>query len=109
MYFFKQNGKQILDLTGDVVITHNDEPIKARTKSAGPSAIKNHVFIKLHNASFFKKVFYTFYLATYVWRKNQELTADKTNLNKPLIKNPNNCQCFDDQGRPLNDCHNCPR
>lgn len=113
MYFYKKNGKQFLDLTGDLFLTHNDNPVKTRGKSAAPNAIKNSTYIQLHNVGFFRKVFIMFYVAVWIWRPSLELTPEKTALNKPYIKtnndDPNNCQCEDENGKPLNDCDNCPR
>ena len=83
MYFYKENGKQILDLKGTLIISHNSDLAKSRTSSAAPSKILNSQYVKLYGAGFFRKVFMSFYLFFYVWRKHEELTVDKTAFNKP--------------------------
>ena len=37
----KQKGKQRLDVRGDLLLTHNAGLVKARIKSAAPSAVRN--------------------------------------------------------------------
>jgi hypothetical protein len=36
------------------------------------------------------------------------LAKHKVDEQKPSL-NPNDCQCLDDNGKPLNQCHECPR
>jgi hypothetical protein len=83
MYFYKSKGKQILDLTGDIVLTHNSDPLKTRAKSCAPAAIRGGQYIKLHNVGFWRRVYIMIYVAAWVWRSSLELTEDKTALNKP--------------------------
>ena len=45
MYFFKKNGRQYVDCTGDLILTHNDAAIKARSKSAGPHKALNARYV----------------------------------------------------------------
>lgn len=101
MYFYKKKGKQYLDLTGDVVITHNSDPLKTRSKSAAPAGISGGRYISLQKLNFFRKVYVMFWLAAFVWRSSQELTASKTGLKKPV----ENCKdCDNPQSRAECDC-----
>lgn len=86
MYFFKKKGKQYLDLTGDLVITHNTDPLKTRSKSAAPAGIRGGRYIALHGKGFFRKVFIMFWVAAFVWRSDAELIPEKTALNEPFRK-----------------------
>lgn len=45
MYFYKQKGKQVLDLRGDLILTHNDNLVTGRIKSAAPAAVRNGKYI----------------------------------------------------------------
>lgn len=45
MYFFKKQGRQYLDLTGNLILSHNDKLIKARVSSAAPHKALNAKFI----------------------------------------------------------------
>lgn len=46
MYFYKQKGRQILDLRGDLILTHNDALVKGRVKSAAPAGVRNAFYIE---------------------------------------------------------------
>jgi len=76
MYFYKSQGKQILDLRGDLVLTHNDALVKGRVKSAAPSGVKNSKYILLSGLSFVRKVKATFHAIRFIWGENQALTKE---------------------------------
>lgn len=88
MYFYLKKGKQCLDLTGTLIISFNDELVKARSKSAAPTTIKApDGYIKnVGKAGFFKRIAITLHIIAFVWGRDKELTEDKTNLNKPFVK-----------------------
>lgn len=46
MYFYKQKGRQICDMRGDLVLTHNDALVKGRVKSAAPAAVRNATYVE---------------------------------------------------------------
>lgn len=78
MYFYKEKGKQILDLRGDLVLTHNDGLVKGRVKSAAPSSVKNAKYIQdIARMGFFRKVRATLHVIGFIWGKSQALTMDK--------------------------------
>lgn len=88
MYFFFKNKKQYLDLTGDLILSHNDQLVKARTKSAGPVKVLNAKFvINAGKLTFWGKWKATKIALSFIWGKPNPLTAENTNLNKPVVKN----------------------
>lgn len=46
MYFYKLKGRQILDMRGDLVLTHNDALVKGRVKSAAPAGVRNALYVE---------------------------------------------------------------
>lgn len=45
MHFYKNHGKQILNMKGDLIVTHNKDVVSALSKSAGPSQVLNARFL----------------------------------------------------------------
>lgn len=77
MYFHKLGGKQAVDFRGDLILSHNDELIKARSKSSAPRAAKNAKYIlDIPNLGFFKKLRATWAAFTFIWGPSQALTAE---------------------------------
>ena len=84
MYFYKKGGKQILDLRGDLILTHNDGLVKTRVKSAAPAKVTNVKYIaKISAMSFARKVEATFAAIGFIWGKSQALTK-KIKENKQI-------------------------
>lgn len=81
MYFYLDNGKQVLDLKGDLILSFNDELVKTRVPSAGPKQIKApDGYVKnIGKAGFFKRIGITFRIIGFVWGKNKELKREDTN------------------------------
>lgn len=110
MYFFKEGGKQVLDLTGNLILSFNDSLVKARAPSAAPDAVKNRKSIMINELGFYRKIKATFIVIGFIWGKDQALREHDTRLNKPYVKppvdyiDPNACQCG-----PGHDCGDCPR
>lgn len=73
MYFYKAKGKQVLDLRGDMVVSHNDALVKARCKSAGPSKVCNAKFVLLGKGKFVGRVIATYHVLRYIWGRRQPL------------------------------------
>lgn len=75
MYFFKEGGKQVLDLRGDLVISHNDGLVKCRSKSAAPASVKNAKYIlNIKKAwGFWYRVRATFAVIRFIWGRNEAL------------------------------------
>jgi len=88
MYFFKENGKQVLDLTGNLILSFNDSLVKARTKSAAPDAVKNRKSIMINELDIYRKIKATFIVIGFIWSKDQALVERDTRLNKPYVKPP---------------------
>lgn len=45
MYFYLQKGRQVLDLRGDLVLSHNSDLCIGRIKSAAPASVRNAKYI----------------------------------------------------------------
>lgn len=87
MYFFLEKGKQILDLKGNLILSHNDELVKSRVSSASPKAIRNPLYIlNIKSMNFFRKLQTTYVVIHFVWGRNQALKPEQTPLNKPVRK-----------------------
>jgi len=81
MYFYKHKGKQeVLDLRGDLVLTHNDALVKGRVKSAAPAGVQNAKYILIADLGFVRKVKATFHAIGFIWGENQALDADKEGI-----------------------------
>jgi hypothetical protein len=80
MYFYRQDGKQILDLRGDLILTHNDDLVKARVKSAAPRAVRNPKYILISALSFVGKIKATIHAARFIFGASEALDADKEGL-----------------------------
>ena len=78
MYFHKKQGKQVLDLRGDLVLTHNKSLVKSRCKSAAPASVKNAQYVQdITRMRFFHKVIATFNVIGFIWGESQEFKADE--------------------------------
>ena len=87
MYFFLNKGKQYLDLTGDLVLSQNDQLVKARSKSAAPVKVLNAKFVvNAGKLNFRGKLKATILVLRFVWGKPAPLLPEDTNLNKPHLK-----------------------
>lgn len=80
MYFYKDKGKQVLDLRGDLILTHNDALVKGRVKSAAPAGVRNAKYIILAGMGFLRKIKATFHAIGFIWGENQALDPDKEGL-----------------------------
>lgn len=69
MYFYKENGKQHLDLKGDLIISHNDKLVKTRVPSAAPTSVKSPdgFILNLGKLGFFNKIRATWNIIKFVW------------------------------------------
>lgn len=77
MYYFKKGGKQILDLRGDLVLTHNDALVKGRIKSAAPASVRNAKYVQgIASMGPIRKVKTTLAAIRFIWGKSQALTKD---------------------------------
>ena len=86
MYFFKEIGKQVLDLTGNLILSFNDSLVKCRAPSAAPDAIKNRKSIMINELGTYRKIKATFIVIGFIWGKDQQLKPGDTALNKPYVK-----------------------
>ena len=67
MHFFKKKGKLQLDLTGNLILSHNKEFISAQVSSAGPRRAKNAKYIMLRGAKFRQRMRATHHALAFIW------------------------------------------
>ena len=78
MYFYKKNGKQYLDMRGDLVLSHNNALIKKRTPSAGPyKAVNGRSALNIKRLSFVQKIKLSLIVIGFIWGRDQELKNPK--------------------------------
>jgi len=84
MYFFLKSKKQYLDLTGNLILSHNDRLVKARTQSAGPTKVLNAKYVvNAGDLNFRGKLKATKLALGFIWGKPNPLIAEDTNLREP--------------------------
>jgi hypothetical protein len=71
MHFYKKKGKIQLDLTGNLVLSHNKEFISAQVSSAGPRRAANASYIMLRGAKFRQRVKATAHALAFIWGKGK--------------------------------------
>ncbi|MAL49643.1 MAG: hypothetical protein CMH18_07780 [Methylophaga sp.] len=77
MYFYKQKGRQVLDLRGDLVLSHNDALVKGRVKSAAPSAVRNSLYVhSIPALGFWRKLRVTFAAIRFIWGRSRALKVE---------------------------------
>ncbi len=78
MYFYKIKGGQHLDLSGNLILSHNDTLIKARVSSAAPKGVKHAKYVlNVSKLSFWKKVSVIFSVIRFVWGPSTALMGRK--------------------------------
>lgn len=74
MHFYKKNGKQLLNMRGDIVLTHNKDVLSAFPKSAGPKRVSNVRFIpNVSKLGFFAKLKAIFIVVCFVFGRDKSL------------------------------------
>jgi len=77
MYFYKHKGKQILDLRGDLILTHNNALVKGRIKSAAPAGVTNAKYIQdIPAMNPFRKFRATLAAIRFIWGKSEALSIE---------------------------------
>ena len=84
MYFFKKQGKQYLDLTGNLILSKNDQLIKTRSTSAAPHKALNGTYIcNAGDLNFIGKLKATVLAMRFIWGQGwQPLRPEDTDLIK---------------------------
>ncbi len=72
MHFYKEKGKQVLDLRGDFILSKRDELVT----SVAPSAAPRHVYFaryipRIHKLGFTGKLRATGQAIAFIWAKGQ--------------------------------------
>ena len=77
MYFYESKGKQVLDMRGDSVLTHNSGLVKGRVKPAAPAGAHHATCAAgLTELGLRAKIKVTWMALRFIWaRKSQELTS----------------------------------
>jgi len=101
MYFYKKDGKQCLDLKGDLILSFNDELIKSRVKSAGPKTVKapHGYILNLGKAKFFRRIFVTLQVIVFIWGTDKQLKREDTNYRESHRANVVNIHDRGGEGR----------
>lgn len=95
MYFFRKKGKQYLDLTGNLILSYNDQLVKARSASVGPKKVLNAQFIlNTGKLTFWGRIRATRVAMRFIWGKSAPLLEVDTNLNKPIVINKKTTPCI---------------
>jgi hypothetical protein len=77
MYFYKLKGRQMLDLRGDLVLTHNDALVKGRVKSAAPSGVRNARYVEgIPALVFLDKLKATWVALRFIWGRSRALKPE---------------------------------
>ena len=80
MYFFKKEGRQYLDLTGNLILSHNDQLVKARVKSAAPTKVLNAQYaVNVKQLNFRNKLKLIWMIYKFIFGPSQALTSQITN------------------------------
>jgi hypothetical protein len=79
MYFYNESGKkQIVDFTGDFILTHNTGLLTARFPSAAPKGAKNARYIVgVHSLSFIGKCKAVYASIRFIWGPNTSLAPEQ--------------------------------
>ena len=105
MYFFFKQKKQYLDLTGNLILNHNDNLVKARIKSAAPSKINNATFVELSGLNPIWKIKATFAAIGFIWGKNKALKQEDTDYRESHRANQANS--INDDRDETKSAHTC--
>ena len=81
MYFFRKKGKQILDLRGDLVLTHNASLVMSRVKSNGPRIARNARYVLLRSLGFFGKIKASYHAIRFIWGPDTSITLEELESN----------------------------
>lgn len=85
MYFFKKSGRQYLDLTGNLILSHNDKLVKARSTSASPTKVLNAKFVvNAGDLNLRGKLKATILALRFIWGKPEPLTVADTDFKAPF-------------------------
>ena len=80
MYFYRLKGRQILDLRGNLILTHNDELVKARVKSAAPAGVRNTKYIIINGPGFVGRLKTTMHAIRFIWGPSEALDIENEDL-----------------------------
>ena len=80
MYYYRKAGKQIVDLRGNLILSHNSDLVKCRVKSSAPGGVQNPKYIMVSKLGFISKIKATYYATRFIWGKSEALNSNKEGL-----------------------------
>lgn len=86
MYCYLKNKKLHIDLTGNLVLSHNDAFIKARVSSAAPRVKNGKSIFDISNLNWFLKIRVTIAAIKFIWGPSTALTVESIQALKPFEK-----------------------
>lgn len=85
MYFFVKKGKQFLDLRGNLILSHNNNPVSARSKRSAPRYVKNSKFVYgIPHFSFIRKIRTSWLAVRFIWGKSRAIDCGLINKENGL-------------------------
>lgn len=79
MYFYLQKGRQVLDMRGDLVLTHTPALVVGRVKSAAPSSVRNAKYIAaIPSMGVLRKLRASWAALCFIWGLSQALSEEPT-------------------------------
>ena len=68
MHFYMEKGKQRLDLTGNLILTVNENLVAIRSSSAGPRIVEKPHYLRLRGAKFKGKMLASIIALKFIWK-----------------------------------------
>ena len=76
MYFYKLKGRQMLDLRGNLILSHNANLVTGRIKSAAPAGVRNAVWVEgIPTMTWRQKLRVTLRAIAFIWGASQALVG----------------------------------
>ena len=78
MYFFKRKGRQVLDLRGNLILTHNPALVRTRVTSAAPTVVQNVRYISILGLNLRGKIAASRAALAFIWTRKLETLDPET-------------------------------
>ncbi len=71
MHFYKEKGKQVLDLQGNFILSKRDDLVTTFVPSAGPHHVRfARYIVRIHKLGFFDKLRATGHVIKFIWMES---------------------------------------
>lgn len=77
MYFYKKQGGRGLDLRGDLILTHNADLIRSKSRKSAPDWVRHARWIPLGRRGIWRRIVATVHAVRFIWSKPKPLTRDR--------------------------------